>query len=89
MEFLRIVLIILLVYFGLRILFRLLGPYLLKYVARKAKERFGQMQGEYTTRESNEKTREQEGKTTIHHIPEDYKTSNKKVGEYIDYEEID
>ena len=86
MEFLKTILIILLVFFGLRILIRFAKPYILRYVAKKAGARFEQMTQEFKNRNQ---PREPEGKTTIHRAPNSHKTSNKKVGEYIDYEEID
>lgn len=86
MALLRILLIFLLVFFGLRILFRFLKPYILRYVAKKANEKFGQMADRYKTRSASQ---EPEGKTTIVEEPQKHPQSKKTVGEYIDYEEID
>ena len=44
-SFLQTILIILLVYYGLKIIFKFLKPYLIKYIAKKASDRFGQSFG--------------------------------------------
>lgn len=83
--FLRTILIILLVYYGLKILMRLFAPYLVQYMSKKMQERFtGQNQQQNKT-----KNQPKEGETVIDKMPYQEKTSDKKVGEYIDYEEID
>ena len=86
MTFLRTILIILLIFFGLRILFRFLKPYIMHYVAKKANEKFGEMADRYKSRTSPQ---EPEGKTTIVNESGQRSGSKKSVGEYIDYEEID
>ncbi|MBX2827526.1 MAG: DUF4834 family protein [Flavobacteriaceae bacterium] len=85
-SFLKTILIILLVYFGLKFLFRLLAPYAMRYLAKKAAQRFenafeqapfgthGTSPGPQTRSDSNKD------------IP---KSNGKIVGEYVDYEEID
>lgn len=83
---LRTLLIILLVYYGIKILTRIFAPLLLKYVAKKATERFGGNYSEFHKKQDN--APKSEGEVTIERIP-NIKTSNKKVGEYVDYEEID
>ncbi|HLV15497.1 MAG TPA: DUF4834 family protein [Xanthomarina sp.] len=82
---LRVILIILLIYYGMKILSRLFAPLLMKYVAKKAEERFGSQFGQYQQpKQENNK----EGEVSIDKVPQ-RTTSNKKVGEYVDYEEID
>ncbi len=90
MGLLRTILIILLVWFGLKILARLFAPYLIKFVAKKAEERFGQQFGGFQnqSQQHNEQKR-RAGETVIDKMPERHKSSNDEVGEYIDYEEID
>ena len=83
---LRTLLIILLVYYGVKILKRIFAPLLLKYVAKKATERFGGNYNEFQKKQESKTKRE--GEVTIDKIP-NIKTSNKNVGEYVDYEEID
>lgn len=85
--FLRTILIILLVYYGLKILIRLFGPYLIRYMSKKIQQRFGG-QFQYHQQQTPNKPHN-EGETVIDKMPKSNKTSNKNVGEYIDYEEID
>lgn len=86
MGLLRTVLIILLFYFGIKILARLFAPFLLRFVAKKAEQKFGQQFGGF----QNQADRKQkEGETVIDKMPNQNKQSNTKVGEYVDYEEID
>lgn len=81
---LRTILIILLVYYGIKILSKMLAPVFLKYVSKKAEKTFGQQFGNF----QNNKPPQKEGETTIDKMPKT-KPSNKDVGEYVDYEEID
>jgi hypothetical protein len=84
MVFLKTLLIILLVYFGIKLLAKYFGPMLIKYVFRKVQRKMenqfnpGQQESRST---SNSKTSSNRFKTK----------SNKKskVGEYVDYEEIE
>ncbi|MEJ2113384.1 MAG: DUF4834 family protein [Flavobacteriaceae bacterium] len=79
----RMILIILLIYFGVKILARLFAPFLIKYVAKKTEQKFGDQFKSYQKEE-----KQKEGEISIDKIPET-KQSNKDVGEYVDYEEID
>ncbi|MGA1226443.1 MAG: DUF4834 family protein [Tamlana sp.] len=83
----RMILIILLIYFGIKILARLFTPFLIKFVAKKAEQRFGDQFEQFQKQAQQEKPRK-EGEVTIDKIPKT-KTSNKNVGDYVDYEEID
>jgi len=83
----RTILIIFLVYFGFKILARLFAPVLFKYVTKKAEKKFGQQFGNYQANQPKEKP-VKEGETVIDKVP-NTKTSNKDVGEYVDFEEID
>lgn len=80
----KVILIILLIYYGIKILSRLLAPYLVKYVAKKAEQRFGQQFGGF----EKQKPPRKEGEVTIDKMP-NTQSSNKNVGEYVDYEEIE
>lgn len=82
--FLRTILIIVLIYYGLKILSRLFAPLLVKYITKKAEQRFGGQFGSFRQQEPPKK----EGEITIEKMP-GQKSSNKDVGEYVDYEEID
>ena len=79
----RVVLAILLIYYGFKVLSRLLAPILFKYVSKKAEEKFG---GNFGSRQHEAPKRE--GEVTIDKMPK-RKQSNKHVGDYVDYEEID
>lgn len=79
----RTILIILVIYFGIKILSRLFSPFLIKFVVKKAEERFG---GQFGSQRQD--PQKKEGEVTIDKIPKT-KSSNKNVGDYIDYEEID
>ncbi|MBT8324951.1 MAG: DUF4834 family protein [Winogradskyella sp.] len=85
---LRTILIILLIYFGVKILARLLMPFFIRFVAKKTEERFGQQFGNYQDM-TKKREKRKEGETVIDKVPNTDKSTNKDVGEYIDYEEID
>lgn len=83
----RMILIILLVYFGVKILARLFMPFLLRFVAKKAEQRFGDQFGQFQQK-GRQEAKKTEGEVTIDKIPKT-KSSNKNVGDYVDFEEID
>ncbi|RAJ16242.1 MULTISPECIES: DUF4834 family protein [Olleya] len=83
MGLLRTILIIALIYYGIKILSRLFAPMLFKYAAKKAEERFG---GAFN--QHRQEPIQKEGEISIDKMPEN-KSSNKNVGEYVDYEEIE
>ncbi len=82
----KMLLIIMLIYFGVKILARLFTPFLMKYVAKKAEQRFGDQFGQFQGRQ--QEPPKKEGEVSIDKMP-NIKTSNKDVGDYVDYEEID
>ena len=84
--FLRTLLIILLVYYGIKFLSRLFAPYMVRYMSKKMNERFG---GQFQQQQKQSEPKYKEGETIIDKIPKQDTSSNKNVGEYIDYEEID
>jgi hypothetical protein len=84
--FLRTLLIILLVYYGIKFLSRLFAPYMVRYMSKKMNERFG---GQFQQQQNQSEPKHKEGETVIDKIPKQDTSSNKDVGEYIDYEEID
>ena len=83
---LKVALIILLIYFGIKILSRIFAPLFLKHLAKKANERFGGQFRDFNTQ--NEQQKKNVGEVSIDKMPEK-KSSNNKVGEYVDYEEVD
>ena len=89
MGLLRTILIILLIYFGLKILSRIFAPFLLRFVAKKAEQRFGDQFGQFQNQNGSQKNKGKEWETVIDKMPNKTESSNDKVGEYIDYEEIE
>ncbi len=84
--FLEMLLIILLVYYGVKFLTRVFGPYMLRYLSKKMQEQFG---GPFQQQQNKSEAKYKEGETVIDKMPKQETSSNKNVGEYIDYEEID
>ncbi|MFD1061895.1 DUF4834 family protein [Winogradskyella litorisediminis] len=82
----RMLLYIIGIYFVIKILSRLLSPFLIKYAAKKMEDRFGQ---QFNQQRQPQQPKHKEGETVIDKMPNTGNSSNKKVGEYIDYEEID
>ncbi|MBN4085126.1 DUF4834 family protein [Flavobacteriaceae bacterium AH-315-B10] len=82
MGLLKTILIIVLVYYGFKILSRLFAPLLMRFVVKKAGQQFNQHQRQ-------QQPKQKEGEVSVDKIPKQNKTSNKDVGEYVDYEEIE
>ncbi|MEO6348166.1 MAG: DUF4834 family protein [Aquaticitalea sp.] len=83
--FLRTILTLVLIYYGLKFLMRILAPFMVQYMSKKMQDQFG---GQFQ-RQTQDRNRPKEGETVIDKMPHQQNTSDKKVGEYIDYEEID
>ncbi len=58
----------------------------MRYVAKKAEQRFGD---QFNQTQNKQQSTKKEGEISIDKVPQQHKTSNKDVGEYVDYEEID
>ncbi|WP_031429119.1 DUF4834 family protein [Flavimarina sp. Hel_I_48] len=86
MDFIKTILIVLLVFFAVRIIWRFSKPYLFKYLTRKAGEKFQDMAGKFS---GQARPKQPEGTTTILNKSQNEHKVKKNVGEYIDYEEID
>ncbi|MBO0323361.1 DUF4834 family protein [Muricauda sp. CAU 1633] len=86
MVVLKTILLLILVYYAVKLLLKWLAPRLLNYAVKKTEERFGQQFGNY---QDFGHTAANEGDTTIHKKPTQKSNPSKKVGEYIDFEEID
>ncbi|MEY8849313.1 DUF4834 family protein [Psychroserpens sp. XS_ASV72] len=82
--FVRTILIILLIYYGIKILSRIFAPYLLRYMSRKMQEKYG---GQFYQQKNEPKHKE--GETVIDKVPKRENSSDKSIGEYVDYEEIE
>ena len=85
--FIKTVPIIVLVYFGVKFLFKLFKPLILKYIMKKMGEKVGQsfQQGFRPPNYQNK----QESNSEINSTPKNSRNKKKPVGEYIEYEEID
>ncbi|MEZ4779471.1 MAG: DUF4834 family protein [Flavobacteriaceae bacterium] len=86
MTFLKTILILLLVYFGVKILLQLAKPYLLRYLAKKVNQRFENAFGQSPF---NAQASQAEQASANYKSSSSNPTSKKKVGEYIDFEEIE
>lgn len=80
--FVRTILIIIVVYYVLKVIGRFAAPIIIKKAASKFEERFKNQQ---QPAEPQSKV----GETIIEKKPSSSKTSNDNVGEYVDYEEVD
>ena len=79
--------IILLCYFFLKYLGRILAPILLKRFANKMQDRFkGQFNQQY---ENPQKPVQSEGKVTLEKTKPSAKTKSDGVGDYVDFEEVE
>ncbi len=86
MTFLKTILIVLLVYYGLKLLIRFATPYILRYISKKASQQFEQFFGNPS---NTDHSAQKEGKITLDNIPPKRRSTGKKVGEYVEYEEVD
>lgn len=88
--FFKTVLIIVLIYYFIRFAFKLLAPYLMKKAVDKLNDNFQQKQRAYQNQyegASGNEMREDDFESSLkqNKIPKE----RKKVGEYIDYEEVE
>lgn len=87
MGFLKTLLIILLVYFLLRIIWRLLAPRLFRYAVKKTEDRFKEAfeRANMNQQSTNTRAKDIDRKTTQNQ----HNKPSEQVGEYIDFEEIE
>ena len=74
----KTILIFLIVYYSIRFFLRLLAPLLIKHFVTKA-----------SRYRSSQERRKQEGEVSIEKNKRKQKSSTSKVGEYVEFEEID
>ncbi|RAV27829.1 DUF4834 family protein [Sinomicrobium soli] len=92
MQLVRTILVIVVFYYLIRFLSRVFGPMLIRYAAKKAQEKY---QGPYRGNTAyNNGQQRREGEVVIDKASgntKENRTSSpgKKVGEYIDFEEVD
>ena len=86
MVLLQTILILIIVYYIFKILWKWFSPYLLNYAVKKTEERFGQQFA--APRQTTQKP-QNEGETSVFTRPNSKRKTTKKVGEYTDFEEIE
>ncbi len=86
MVVLQTILFLIIVYYIAKILWKWLAPKLLNYAMQKTEERFGQQFGQFY---EGQNPKEEEGETIVDKTRNPKSNPSKKVGEYIDFEEID
>jgi len=79
MQLLRTILIIIAVYYAGKFLMRIFAPILMKYAANKMEQKVKEQFGQHQAQQEKQSPKE----------PINNRTSTKKVGDYIDFEEID
>lgn len=85
MVLLQTILILILVYYGVKLLLKWLAPKLLNYAVKKTEERFGQQFGNFDTHTKSQQKAQAPG----HKKSRPKSNPSKKVGEYIDFEEVE
>ncbi len=83
MGLLKTIAILIIVYYFFKFLARYIAPLFLKKMVNNAQKKYNQHQNQHNT-----KTEGKVGETVISKKPSQQKDSNKKVGDYIDYEDI-
>ena len=87
MAFLKAILVILLVYYLLKILAKMFAPRILNYAAKKTESHFRKTFEGFN--QGYDQQEEQVGDVIINKKSTAKKDKSEKVGEYIDFEEID
>ena len=78
---LRTILILIAIYYVAKFIMRLAAPYLMQYAAKKMEQKMKDQFGNAPYQNQNQNQQESKPKTEI-------PKSKKKVGEYVDFEEI-
>lgn len=86
MVLLQTILILILVYYGIKLLLKWLAPKLLNYAVKKTGEKFGQQFGAYENVDPKSRPK---GTAAASKNRRPKSNPSKKVGEYIDFEEIE
>jgi hypothetical protein len=82
--FLRTILTIMVIYYGLKFIGRYLFPIFFQKMVKNVEKKVREQQGYQAPVDESK-----EGETTIDKKPLSNKGSNNNVGEYVDYEEVD
>lgn len=90
MDFLKTVLIVLLVYFAVKFIIKLTWPYFVKYMTKKAGEKFEKSFGQnpFANQNPGNTSQKKEGEVTIERPAANTRRTNDTVGEYVDFEEV-
>lgn len=83
MGLLKTIAILIIVYYAFKLISKYILPLFLVRMVKNVEKKMQQQQGKYNNTEEGEI-----GETVIDKKPNTQKSSNKEVGEYIDYEEI-
>ncbi|MEM0933049.1 MAG: DUF4834 family protein [Bacteroidota bacterium] len=86
MVLIQTILLLILVYYAMKLLLRWLAPKLFGYAMKKTQEKFG---GTFSQYDHQNGSSSKEGETSVFKRPTRKSNPSKKVGEYIDFEEID
>lgn len=81
----RTILIILLIYYGFKLIARFVFPLFFKRMMKNVEKKFNEQQYRNTPEQNNVK----EGETVIDKAPKTQSKANEDTGEYVDYEEIE
>lgn len=81
MGFLKTLFFIMVVYYSIRVILRIVAPFLIKYLFKKAQK------NTFSNQNTNQRPPE-EGKVHVSKSKEKV-SSSKNVGEYVDFEEVD
>ncbi len=84
-NFLRTILVILVIYYAFKIIMRFAFPLLMKKFMGKMERKFQEQHGQYQPNQPRTKV----GETVIDKKPSSNNPSNNNVGEYVDYEDVD
>ncbi len=90
MQIFRTILIILIVYYGFKFLFRVVFPFLLTRWANKKMQEF-QQQAQYqfkTEEQTKQFVKQHEGEVKIQSTTKNNKPETDGLGDYVDYEEV-
>ena len=82
MSFFKTLFFILIVYYSLRVILRIIVPFLLKYLFKKVQK------NTFSNHHTSNQGPQEEGKVHVSK-PKNKPTSQKNVGEYVDFEEVD
>lgn len=88
MAFLKTVLIIIMVYYLFKILARMFAPKIISYAAKKTEAHFKERFGGFTEQHQTQ-NEERVGDVIIEKKPPKKSRGSEKVGDYIDFEELD